>query len=75
MLLRRSTTPEENLSIPHGSLLLLRSSALYTSSQITRPSLPAVMSRQITKALTPCETDQARLPRPLAFEKMYTFVQ
>ena len=33
VLLRRSTTPVENLSIPHGSLLLLRSSAhLYKQS-------------------------------------------
>ena len=48
---------------------------IYTSSQITRPRLPAVMSRQITKALASRETDQARLPRPLAFKKMYTFVQ
>ena len=29
--------------------------------------LTAVMSRQITKALTYRETDRARLPRPLAF--------
>ena len=29
--------------------------------------LTAVMSRQITKALASRETDQARLPRPLAF--------
>ena len=48
---------------------------IYTSSQITRPRLPAVMSRQITKALASLETDLARLSRPLAFLKMYTFVQ
>ena len=33
--------------------------------------LTAVMSRQITKALASRETDQARLPCPLAFKKMY----
>ena len=40
VLLRRSTTPVENLSIPHGSLLLLRSSAhLYEqSNHKARPS-------------------------------------
>ena len=38
VLLRRSTTPEENLSIPHGSLLLLRSSAhLYEQSNHKAP--------------------------------------
>ena len=33
--------------------------------------LTAVMSCQITKALASRETDRARLPLPLAFEKMY----
>ena len=54
VLLRRSTTPVENLSIPHGFFSSSGRRHIYTSSQIT-------------KALASRETDQAKLPRPLAF--------